>query len=58
MLMWVGAMPAEGIYVTLGRLGTAYWFGFIFILAPLVGIFETPRQLPTSIHASMEKKIE
>ena len=58
MLMWVGAMPAEGIYVVLGRLGTAYWFGFIFILAPIVGLFETPKTLPASIHESMEKKSE
>jgi len=56
LLMYIGAMPAEGIYVTLGQLGTAYWFGFIFILAPLVGWFETPKPLPQSIHKSMEKK--
>ena len=58
MLMWVGAMPAEGIYVVLGRLGTAYWFGFIFVLAPIVGLFETPKTLPASIHESMEKQSE
>ena len=58
MLMWVGAMPAEGIYVVLGRLGTAYWFGFIFILAPIVGLLETPKTLPASIHESMAKKNE
>jgi len=55
LLMWVGAMPAEGIYVILGQLGTAYWFAFIFLLAPLVGQFETPRHLPNSIHESMKK---
>ena len=55
LLMWVGAMPAEGIYVILGQLGTAYWFAFIFLFAPLVGWFETPRQLPNSIHESMKK---
>jgi len=55
VLMYVGAMPAEEPYVTISRIGTAYWFGFLFVLAPLVGMYETPKQLPQSIHQSMEK---
>ena len=39
-------MPAEEPYVTISRLGTAYWFGFLFILAPLIGHFEKPKELP------------
>ena len=27
-------------YVTISRIGTAYWFAFLFVLAPLVGKFE------------------
>ena len=42
--------------VCLGRIGTAYWFGFLFVLAPLVPIIEKIKPLPTSIHKAMEKK--
>ena len=56
VLMYCGAMPAEEPYVTISRLGTAYWFGFLFILAPLIGHFEKPKELPSSIHQSMESK--
>ena len=55
VLMYCGAMPAEEPYVTISRIGTAYWFGFLFVLAPLVGKFETHKPLPQSIHQSMEK---
>ena len=55
VLMYCGAMPAEEPYVTISRIGTAYWFGFLFVLAPLVGKFETHKPLPSSIHQAMEK---
>ena len=54
--MYWGSMPSEETYVTISRLGTAYWFGFLFILAPLIGHFEKPKELPSSIHQSMESK--
>tara|TARA_B100000424_G_scaffold177518_1_gene137168 strand:- start:522 stop:701 length:180 start_codon:yes stop_codon:yes gene_type:complete len=54
--MYVGAMPAEGIYVTLGRLGTAYWFAFLFLLAPLVPFFEETKELPSSIHKYIKER--
>ena len=50
LLMYVGAMPAEGIYVLLGQIGTFYWFAFLFLLAPLVPFFENTKQLPASIN--------
>ena len=56
VLMYCGAMPAEQPYVIISQFGTAYWFAFLFVLAPLVGWFETPKDLPQSIHKSMEKK--
>ena len=34
MLTYVGAMPAEGLYVTLGRIGTAYWFLYFLVIVP------------------------
>ena len=55
ILMYCGAMPAEEPYVTISRIGTAYWFAFLFVLAPLVGKFEIHKPLPQSIHQTMEK---
>ena len=56
VLMYVGAMPADEPYVTISRIGTAYWFGFLFVLAPLVGYYEKPKELPASIHQAMKKE--
>jgi len=48
-LGYLGAMPAEGIYVLLARICTLYYFGFFLVLMPLLGIIETPKPLPNSI---------
>ncbi|MEO1137280.1 MAG: cytochrome b N-terminal domain-containing protein, partial [Pseudomonadota bacterium] len=57
MLGWLGAKPAEGVYVTLAQIGTAYYFAFFLIILPLLGILETPKPLPRSISESvLEKK--
>jgi ubiquinol-cytochrome c reductase cytochrome b subunit len=50
ILMYVGGMPAEGIYLLIGRVGTAYWFLFFLIIAPLVSLIEKPLLMPNSIH--------
>ena len=56
LLMYVGAMPAEGIYLVLGRIGTIYWFAFFIILAPLVSMYEKPLPMPQSINEYMDWK--
>ena len=48
-LTYLGAMPAEGIYVVLSRLCTVYYFFHFIVLLPALSIFETPRSLPRSI---------
>ena len=48
-LTYLGAMPAEGIYVVLSRLCTVYYFFHFVVLLPALSIFETPRSLPRSI---------
>jgi ubiquinol-cytochrome c reductase cytochrome b/c1 subunit len=48
-LGYVGAMPAEGIWVVIGRIATAYYFFHFLILLPLLGKLERPRPLPASI---------
>ncbi len=56
VLMWVGAKPAEGIYVLIAQVGTAYWFIYLLILAPLVGKYEKPKRLPNDIHEFEDMK--
>ncbi len=52
-LTYLGAKPAEGIYVILSRLCTVYYFFHFIILLPALSIFETPRSLPRSIGKSV-----
>ncbi len=57
MLGWLGAMPAEGLYVVFSQIGTAYYFGFFLLIMPLLGLLETPRRIPNSItEAVLEKQ--
>ena len=40
----------SGLNVThLAQIGTLYYFGFFLVIMPLLGLFETPKQLPNSI---------
>jgi len=48
-LGYIGAMPPEGWYVTIGRLLTAYYFIHFLIILPLLGFIEKPLPLPASI---------
>ncbi len=47
--MWVGAMPAEGIYPYIALAGSAYWFGYFLIILPLLGVIEKPEPMPSTI---------
>ena len=53
LLGYVGGHPPEGILVTLGQIGTAYYFIHFLILIPLIGIFEKPMPLPDSIASAV-----
>lgn len=52
-LGWLGAKPAEGVYVVLSRIFTVYYFGFFLVILPLLGIFEKTKPLPNSISESV-----
>lgn len=56
VLGYVGAKPAEGVYVTVARIATAYYFFHFLILLPLLGKLETPLPLPKSIAEDVLKK--
>ena len=45
----VGGQPAEGIWLIIGRIATAYYFFHFIILLPLIGLLESPKPLPASI---------
>jgi ubiquinol-cytochrome c reductase cytochrome b subunit len=49
LLGWLGAKPAEGWYVTATRVCTAWYFIHFLVVLPLLGLFETPKPLPSSI---------
>ncbi len=52
-LAYLGAQPAEGIYVLLAKICTAYYFAYFLIILPLLGRIETPAPLPASISESV-----
>ncbi|MBI3453266.1 MAG: cytochrome b N-terminal domain-containing protein [Rhodospirillales bacterium] len=49
VLGWIGANPPEGYFLLIGRLATAWYFLHFLIILPLLGWFERPLPLPTSI---------
>ncbi|MDJ0389094.1 cytochrome b/b6 [Roseomonas sp. E05] len=49
VLMWAGGRPAEGIYVLIARLSTAYYFAYFLVILPLLSKIERPLPLPESI---------
>ncbi|MFZ4761728.1 MAG: cytochrome b [Alphaproteobacteria bacterium] len=49
MLGYVGAKPAEGVWVLLGRVATAYYFLHFLVILPWLGRVEKTLPLPTSI---------
>ena len=52
-LGYLGGMPAEGIYVVLSRVATAWYFLHFLAILPLLSVIETPRPLPLSLSKSV-----
>jgi len=52
-LGWLGAQPAEGVYVILARIFTLYYFAFFLVLMPVLGLIEKPKPVPNSIAESV-----
>ena len=57
-LGYLGGKPAEGTYIMLAQIATAYYFSFFLIILPLLGILETPKPLPRSIAESVLPKAQ
>ena len=49
VLGYVGAMPAEGTYLLVARVATAYYFAHFLIILPLLGKKEKALEVPLSI---------
>jgi ubiquinol-cytochrome c reductase cytochrome b subunit len=45
----VGAKPAEGIYIVIGRIATVWYFAHFLVIIPLLAKFEKTKELPKSI---------
>ena len=54
VLMWVGAMPAEGIYPYIALIGSAYWFAYFLVILPLLGVIEKPLPIPETIEEDFD----
>jgi ubiquinol-cytochrome c reductase cytochrome b/c1 subunit len=52
-LGWLGAKPAEGVYVIAARILTTYYFLHFFVILPLLSYYEKPAPLPASIAESV-----
>jgi len=49
LLGFAGAKPAEGLWLLIAQVSTAYYFLHFLVVLPLLSVFETPKPLPTSI---------
>jgi ubiquinol-cytochrome c reductase cytochrome b subunit len=58
VLMWAGAMPAEGIYTTISLVGTAYWFAYFLVILPLLGVIEKPLAEPSTIEEDFKARLK
>jgi ubiquinol-cytochrome c reductase cytochrome b/c1 subunit len=52
-LGYLGSRPPEGGYVITARILTAYYFIYLLVILPLLGLFETTKPLPNSISESV-----
>ena len=55
-LMYLGAQSAEGIYVLLAKIATAYYFLHFLVILPVISRIETPKPLPASISEAVLAK--
>ena len=49
VLGYMGAMPAEGTYLLIARVGTIYYFLHFLVILPLLSSIEKTDPVPTSI---------
>jgi ubiquinol-cytochrome c reductase cytochrome b subunit len=52
-LGYLGAMPAEGVYLWLARAASVYYFLHFIVILPLLNKYEKPEPVPESIDAAV-----
>jgi len=55
-LTYLGAQPAEGVYLFFAKLCTAYYFIYFLVILPFLPNIETTKPLPSSISESVLEK--
>ena len=55
-LGYLGSQPPEGGAVLAARILTAYYFAHFIVILPLLGLFETPKEVPASINDAVLAK--
>jgi ubiquinol-cytochrome c reductase cytochrome b subunit len=55
VLGWAGAKPVEGLYLTISRVATAYYFVHFLVVLPLLSKYEKTKPLPESISQAVLK---
>ena len=48
-LGYAGSQPAEGLPLVIAQVSTLYYLAFFWIILPLLGVLETPKNVPDSI---------
>ena len=56
VLGYCGVMPAEGIYILLGQLASAYYFAHFLIILPIISRIEKTLPMPASITEAVTGK--
>jgi len=49
VLMWCGAMPAEGLVPLISLIATIIWFAYFLVFLPVLGITEKANERPATI---------
>jgi ubiquinol-cytochrome c reductase cytochrome b subunit len=56
VLGFCGVMPAEGLYILLGQIASAYYFAHFLIILPIISRIEKTEPLPNSITEAVTGK--
>ena len=49
LLGYLGAQTADGLFLIIGRIATAYYFAHFIVILPLLGYIEKTKPLPKSL---------
>jgi ubiquinol-cytochrome c reductase cytochrome b/c1 subunit len=53
VLGYIGGKPAEGVFIVIGQISTAYYFAHLVFVIPVISRLERPKPIPESISAAV-----